>query len=388
MMLWKEALEDICPSRRRLNCLGSFVAKSHRVQDWQWCALLNELLRYHHDTNSMDIYKNTTKKLNRYTKSFSTPWAVQGDICSVDEIQPGVFRITSTAQEVQDPNKPTSFVEVLHEWGCSWLWEHMSIEGGTDWIAQAIMAGSLVAVTDGSYTWQLYPQSCSAVFVLECTQGRSRLIGLFKESSRAANACRGELLGLMAVHLILVSVNWVHRSLHGSVQVVSNCLGALQRVTYLPPYRIPSRCKHSNILKNILVNCQGLTFSIHYSHIKMHQDNTAAFDKLSRKSQLNCICNHLAKQRLNEEDTERKGGEACSSHLSQSEYSLGPRNYRQKQAPSSDFTPIGGWSGVSFTGRRYCCGMSLTRSTENWSTRLCTWCPGYSKYGRQSTYWE
>jgi hypothetical protein len=31
MMLWKEALEDICPSRRRLNCLGEFVAKSHRI---------------------------------------------------------------------------------------------------------------------------------------------------------------------------------------------------------------------------------------------------------------------------------------------------------------------------------------------------------------------
>ncbi len=31
MILWKEALEDICPSRQRLNCLGQYVAKSHRV---------------------------------------------------------------------------------------------------------------------------------------------------------------------------------------------------------------------------------------------------------------------------------------------------------------------------------------------------------------------
>jgi hypothetical protein len=203
----------------------------------------------------MDIYKNTTKKLNRYAKCFLTAQAEQGDICSVNEIQPGVFRITSTAQEAQDPDKPTTFVDVLHEWGCCWLWEHMYIKGGTDWIAQAIMAGSLVAVTDGSYIWQLDPRSCSSAFVLECTQGRGRLIGSFKEASRAANAYRGELLGLMAVHLILVSMNWVHKSLRGSVQVVSNCLGALQQVTYLPPYRIPSRCKHSNILKNLLVNC-------------------------------------------------------------------------------------------------------------------------------------
>jgi hypothetical protein len=50
MMLWKEALEDICPSRHRLNCLGEFVAKSHRIQEWRWCALSNKLLRYHQGT--------------------------------------------------------------------------------------------------------------------------------------------------------------------------------------------------------------------------------------------------------------------------------------------------------------------------------------------------
>ncbi len=72
MMLWKEALEDICPSRQHLYCLGPYVTKSHQVQEWQWCALLNELLQYFHESASMDVYKNTTKKLNRYTKCFST----------------------------------------------------------------------------------------------------------------------------------------------------------------------------------------------------------------------------------------------------------------------------------------------------------------------------
>jgi hypothetical protein len=198
--------------------------------------LLNKLLQYYQDTASMDVYQNTTKKLNRYTKSASSPKVVQGDICSVDKVQNGVFCITSMAREVQEPPGSITFVEVLHEWGCSWLWEYMSVEGGTDWIAQAIMAGSLVSVTDWSYMRQLYPNLCLAAFVLECSHGSGRLIGLFKEASKAANAYRGELLGLMAIHLILVSVNWVHNSLSKNVKVVSDCLGALQRVTYLPPY--------------------------------------------------------------------------------------------------------------------------------------------------------
>jgi hypothetical protein len=42
--------------------------------------------------------------------------------------------------------------------------------------------------------------------------------------------------------------------------------------------------------------------------VEAHQDDKRAFNKLSRKSQLNFICNHLAKQRLSEEAIKQKGG--------------------------------------------------------------------------------
>jgi hypothetical protein len=115
-----------------------------------------------------------------------------------------------------------------------------------------------------------------------------RVYGSFSETLLAANAYRGELLGLMAIHLILLSVNKLHPELTGSVEIVSDCLGALKRVSYLPPYRIPTRCHHFDILKTILVSCRGLTFTTYYSHVKAHQDNKDLFAKLSRKAQLNC----------------------------------------------------------------------------------------------------
>jgi len=115
------------------------------------------------------------------------------------------------------------------------MWEHLSLEGGTDWLPAAIQDNSLVAVADGSYIRQMYPDLCAAAFVLECKKGRGRIIGSFSEESIAANAYRGELLGIMAVHLILVSVNRLNSLLAGSVEVVSDCLGALSRVVNLPP---------------------------------------------------------------------------------------------------------------------------------------------------------
>ena len=125
-----------------------------------------------------------------------------------------------------------------------------------------------------------------------------------------ANAYRGELLGLMAIHLIILSVNKMNPKLSGSMEILSDCLGALKRVTYLPPYRIPSWCRHSDILKTILVHCRGLTFTMYYLHIKAHQDNNMSFSKLSRKAQLNCTCNHAVKQRIatNGKDSTRSSG--------------------------------------------------------------------------------
>ena len=95
---------------------------------------------------------------------------------------------------------------------------------------------------------------------MECTHGRGRLIGSFKEASQVANAYRGELLGLMAIHLLLVAVQQTTPELSGVTTTYSDCLGALGRLRDLPPMKIPTRCRHSDILKTILISCTDLTF--------------------------------------------------------------------------------------------------------------------------------
>ena len=127
------------------------------------------------------------------------------------------------------------------------------------------MDNTLVAVTDGSYIRKRHPHLNSAAFVFECSKGRGRLFGSFIENTPNVCAYRGELLGLMAIPLILLGINDYHKRIQGSVHIYSDCLGALERVEQLPPYRIPSRCSHGDILKNILVNCSDLSFSRSFS---------------------------------------------------------------------------------------------------------------------------
>jgi hypothetical protein len=168
------------------------------------------------------------------------------------------------------------------------------------WLAEAITKNTLVTVTDGLYMKEIHPHINSAAFVFECSKGQGRLWGSFVEHTPDAGSYRGELLGLMAIHLILRGVNVVSTNLRGLVLILSNCLGALNKVKDLPPYRIPTQCSHSDIIKIIMANCSNLSFSRLYSHVKAHQDNGKVYGDITRDAQLNCQMDYLAKRAIYE----------------------------------------------------------------------------------------
>jgi hypothetical protein len=142
----------------------------------------------------------------------------------------------------------------------------------------------------------LYPNIHSAALVLQCSKGRGRLWCSFPEVSQVACSYRGELVGLMAIHLIMLAINEIKPDLTGSVHIFLDCLGALHKVKDLPPSRVPSNCAHSDVLKNILVNCSNLTFKCYYLHVLAHQDNRKEYKDLLQPSQLNCTMDFNAKK--------------------------------------------------------------------------------------------
>jgi hypothetical protein len=51
------------------------------------------------------------------------------------------------------------------------------------------------------------------------------------EATLAPSTYRDKLLGLMAIHLLLVSINRIHTLVEVSMEVVLDCLGALKQAT-------------------------------------------------------------------------------------------------------------------------------------------------------------
>jgi hypothetical protein len=260
---------------------------------------------YHHKGQVMDIYTplvvpTYVNRPNCWSRSrVDVPLEDIGEICMMKEVgNIGVHNVALYAPRPPIRTTPTNFWEVIQGWGNKWLWDNLVITRDTSWIAKSIADNSCVAVMDGSYMKDVYPNLNSAAFVFECSKGHGRLMGSFVEATPDAGSYQGEPLGLMSIHLILRGVQEVLPGLTGSVHILSDCLGALHKVENLPPYRIPTKCSHSDILKNIMVNCSNLSFVRDFSHVKAHQDKGIEYGSLTRHAQLNCQMDYHAKKAI------------------------------------------------------------------------------------------
>lgn len=279
--------------------LGPFLHEGYKIWDWRHNVAGGRLL--HYTADGMDVYRRpngatTTRTASRWVR---TEAAVQreycGSICTVREARHGRPTLLATAPASRPRPRPGTILELLEDWGNTWLWSTLRLIDKDNWPVDAIADGTCLAVADGSFIREEYTDVCSAAFVIKCTAGRGRIIGSFPEQSTAACSYRGELLGLMAIHLLLLAANRLSPSLSGSVTIHSDCFGALEKVATLPENRIPTRCWHSDTLKNIMVTCGELTFQRTYQHVRAHQDDHADYATLSRPSQLNCIVDLHAK---------------------------------------------------------------------------------------------
>ncbi len=140
------------------------------------------LHRVNVDGRTEDVFV-TGQKPNRFQYSHSQPCRKHNTLCSMQPTLEGEhWCFLSLVPSIRPIPAPSTFLEVLQSWENTWLWEHMSVSGGTAWVDKSILKGTLVAVTDGSYIRELFPNLCSVAFVLGCSKGQGRVVGSFSKA--------------------------------------------------------------------------------------------------------------------------------------------------------------------------------------------------------------
>ncbi len=286
--LWRHALLQLRPGGRHSETrVQEFVQEGHKIWEWRYDKDGQRLLHFTQE-GVMDVYIPSQvpgfgRRPNCWTRTM--PWNVaredNGVICSVKEVDIAVMAISLQSSLPPVQSLPTTFWEVLLSWDCTWMWDQLRITGDTNWLIDAIRSNDCIAVADGSFMREITMEVCATAFFFENSDRSCKVVGAFPERSETANAYRGELLGLMAVHLLLLAINKVETELTGTITIYSDCEQAIGSIGSLPTLKIPARFRHPDILKNILVNCSELSFRVEYQHIRAHQDDRTSFHLLS-----------------------------------------------------------------------------------------------------------
>lgn len=205
--------------------MGPYARLGHKRWDWTYNLECGKLYNWTGE-NTADVYEPSiltglTTRANAWgQRRIDQQLARAGYYCTVEQI--GAFRnyrIISSTQLPPPPVEKTTIWDVLTKWGNTWLWQNVKPTSNEDWLGQAIRDKTLLAVTDGSFMSKRFPNMNSCAFILECTRGRGRIVGSFPEQSMAACAYWGELLGLLAIHLILLAVNLIDTNITGAAHI-------------------------------------------------------------------------------------------------------------------------------------------------------------------------
>ena len=123
----------VVPVRVIMDRLGNLTEDGHKILNWRHNEDNSRLL--HYIEGAMDIYKATQISRHWNTTNFWTrvstnhPAEINGNICSVREVALAVVAITSTATPPHSQEMPTYFLDVLIEWGSTWLWDSIRLVG-------------------------------------------------------------------------------------------------------------------------------------------------------------------------------------------------------------------------------------------------------------------
>ena len=152
------------------------------------------------------------------------------------------------------------------------MWKELIMEDDPDWIVEALERGSLHCVTDGSHNPKLAPHISGAAWVLRCSHSNNELQGDFSEQSSMADSYRAEQLGMLAIHLLLLTAEEYYQRTLTDANIFCDNQGTI--ITFSKEHqRVPSGARNSDIL-GVLRRIQASSKLAHkLKHVKAHQDD-------------------------------------------------------------------------------------------------------------------
>ena len=132
---------------------------------------------------------------------------------------------------------------------------------------------------------------------MACRQTKRQISGTVIERSEYAGSYRGELLGMLAIRLFLLAVEEYHNAISDGNEVWCDNKGALFTFAKKSK-RVPTGTTNTDVSRELRTIDSRTKSTLDLHHVAAHQDDYTRFIDLSYEAQLNCYCDNLAKEMI------------------------------------------------------------------------------------------
>ena len=195
------------------------------------------------------------------------------------------------------PITPPTLHSIFSQWGGSWPWKHIQMDGDATWLVNAIVNNNAKLICDGSFQPRRSTSRGGAAWAIVCTVTNNKVIGYLPTTSSDANSYRAELFGIYAGLGYTLATTQLHQITQGSIQVYCDNELAVKQ-SQLTNVRLRQTTQQADVLRLIRHIHHTLPIKVSFHHIKDHQDDAIHFSQLTLEAKLNVLCDKLAKAGL------------------------------------------------------------------------------------------
>ena len=198
-----------------------------------------------------------------------------------------------------------SVEDILRSWTNPDLWDNFECNDDGWWILKALLEGTLLAVSDGSYMREKHPGACSGAFTLVFTKTGKEAQCSWADLKKLSDNYRGELLGtigfLLVIRAVLSNVANRERVLQAEppivAQVWNDCKGVLFRGNN-PKEDLTNDQAHADLICVLRRLVLELPIKVKFNHVRGHLDEHFDRTDLTIEENLNVEMDELAKRTL------------------------------------------------------------------------------------------
>jgi hypothetical protein len=168
------------------------------------------------------------------------------------------------------------------------MWDYISDRStNLKRLKDALKRVSAILVTDGSYSQTRGSHVSRAGWIVACRKSWELLKGSFFELSLDAGSYRGELLGLVALHTLVLQLCKYYHITSASRKIICDNKAALRKASHQRRRNWPGIAQADLFRALCTIHQEMPGTTLQYEWVKSHQDSSTAWHCLLLETQLN-----------------------------------------------------------------------------------------------------